>query len=336
MQTSNRRQGWIARAARGLAGLVCLSLALAVPHPAGAEALVYYHVDRLGSVRAVTSSTGEVVEQHDYYAYGEECTTGVCTANVGVGSGQSLHFTGKERDRETGLDYFGARYYGSRIGRFTTVDPFLNTQANLVEPQRWNRYAYVTNNPLRFTDPDGRDRVAEFFLGEAGKNINTWEALTGTEAQAHYAQTAAEHPVIAGQLAVASLLAPDPTDAALAPIAARAFRLFGKADDVATEVVQRAMSRAEVEATQATGLIRGGREGTHYVSDAVNSGAQRARQRLSLGQTPEVRVTMEVPKGKFSPPSKVAPKNGMPGGGMERTATGQVPAKVIRVDEMKR
>jgi RHS repeat-associated protein len=53
--------------------------------------------------------------------------------------------------------YFGARYYGSKIGRFTTVDPYLDTTAALFNPQRWNRYAYGLNNPLRNIDPDGRD-----------------------------------------------------------------------------------------------------------------------------------------------------------------------------------
>jgi RHS repeat-associated protein len=52
--------------------------------------------------------------------------------------------------------YFGARYYGSKIGRFTSVDPVYSWRENLVDPQRWNRYAYVRNNPLRYTDPDGR------------------------------------------------------------------------------------------------------------------------------------------------------------------------------------
>lgn len=96
------------------------------------------------------------------------------------------------------------------------------------------------------------------------------------------------------------------------------------------EVVQRAMSRAELEAME-NGLVRGGRNGPHYVSDAVNSDALRARQRLALGETPEVRVTMEVPRGAFSPPSRVAPLNNMPGGGLERTATGNIPARITGV-----
>jgi RHS repeat-associated protein len=106
------------------------------------------------------------------------------------------------------------------------------------------------------------------------------------------------------------------------------------ASDTGTEVVQRAMSRAEAEATKATGLVRGGRPGTHYVSDAVNSRAGRAQQRLALPQRPEVRMTMEVPAGQFSPPSRVRPQYGMPGGGTERTATGEIPARVLNMEDM--
>jgi len=98
-----------------------------------------------------------------------------------------------------------------------------------------------------------------------------------------------------------------------------------------TETVQRWMSKPELKATQETGLLRGGRDGTHYVTDAANSNALRARQRSALPQTPEVKVTLDVLKGKFSPPSKVEPAFNMPGGGMERTATGNIPVKIIKV-----
>ena len=60
----------------------------------------------------------------------------------------------KERDIETGLDYFGERYYASTQGRFTTVDP-LGASARLSNPQSMNRYVFVLNNPLRYVDPDG-------------------------------------------------------------------------------------------------------------------------------------------------------------------------------------
>jgi len=63
-------------------------------------------------------------------------------------------YTGKERDTESGLDYFGARYYGSSMGRMMSPDPMLNS-GRPDNPQTWNRYAYALNNPLKFVDPTG-------------------------------------------------------------------------------------------------------------------------------------------------------------------------------------
>ena len=67
--------------------------------------------------------------------------------------------TGKERDTESGNDYFGARYYSSSMGRFMSPDPTTNLSRVLGYPQRWNRYAYVLNNPLGRLDPDGAQDV---------------------------------------------------------------------------------------------------------------------------------------------------------------------------------
>jgi RHS repeat-associated protein len=63
-------------------------------------------------------------------------------------------FTGKERDGETGLDYFEARYMSSAQGRFTSPDPG-NAGAFAANPQSWNAYSYVVNIPLKYTDPHG-------------------------------------------------------------------------------------------------------------------------------------------------------------------------------------
>jgi RHS repeat-associated protein len=72
-----------------------------------------------------------------------------------------MEFTGKERDSETGLDYFGARYYSGAQGRFTTPDwsdkPQAIPYADLRNPQTLNLYAYVVNNPLNRVDPLGHD-----------------------------------------------------------------------------------------------------------------------------------------------------------------------------------
>ena len=129
--------------------LTALLLGLLAVSPVRAQVVEYYHTDAIGNVRAITDASGNVIERHDYQPYGEEW--------LPQGGTQPLRFTGKERDAETGLDYFGARYYGSRIGRFTTVDPVYTWRENLLDPQRWNRYAYARNNPLRYVDPDGRE-----------------------------------------------------------------------------------------------------------------------------------------------------------------------------------
>jgi RHS repeat-associated protein len=70
-------------------------------------------------------------------------------------SASSSHLTGKERDAETGLDWFEARYYSAPQGRFLSVDPE-STGASKEDPQSWNAYAYTRNNPIKYTDPDGK------------------------------------------------------------------------------------------------------------------------------------------------------------------------------------
>lgn len=128
----------------------------------------YYFSDHLGSASVVTDNVGTMSlcpaanspmnyttiptgdEESDYYPYGGEMQ--LCDR-----APQHYKFTGKERDSESGLDFFGARYDASSLGRFMSPDP---DQAsgfdNASDPQQWNSYAYVGNNPLSRTDPDGR------------------------------------------------------------------------------------------------------------------------------------------------------------------------------------
>jgi len=152
---------WKRLAAGVLAVLATVVFAVA-PSQAAVE---YYHLDALGSVRAVTDQAGAVIERHDYLPYGEECTTGPCASNPQVGAGQARKFTGKERDTESGLDYFGARYYGATTARFSSVDPRMTVKENIADPQRWNRYAYCRSSPLLLVDPDGRDWLYRAAMG---------------------------------------------------------------------------------------------------------------------------------------------------------------------------
>jgi RHS repeat-associated protein len=141
----------------------------------------YLTADHLGSTRVVTDANGEVTERHDYRPFGEELFAGVSgrTADLkysGGDTGVRLKFTGKERDAETGLDYFGARYFSAAQGRFTSPDPKAFHAGHIANPQKWNAYAYVLNNPLALIDPDGMEerRRIDVFLNFPPSERNTW------------------------------------------------------------------------------------------------------------------------------------------------------------------
>ena len=88
-----------------------------------------------------------------------------------------LHFTGKERDAESGNDYFGARYYASTMGRFMSPDWSAKEEpvpyATMNDPQSLNLYAYVLNNPLRGVDPDGHEYLITAPTEEDNSNSET-------------------------------------------------------------------------------------------------------------------------------------------------------------------
>src|SRR5207247_7947207 len=128
----------------------------------------YLTQDALGSTRVVTDANMTVVARHDYFPFGEEIPPSLGGRAIlgGYGTLDAIRqrFTGKERDTESGLDYFGARYFSAGQGRFTSPDewtpiaggsPSALPYADVLLPQSLNRYAYVMNNPLRSTDPDG-------------------------------------------------------------------------------------------------------------------------------------------------------------------------------------
>jgi len=129
----------------------------------------YLSYDHLGSLRVVTDANANVIARHDYVPFGEEIPAGYAGRNsqFGAADGLSQRFTGQIRDSETGIDYFKARYYGSALGRFTSPDPLSGTALHMINPQRWNMYGYAVNNPLFYTDPDGRDAIVVNFGNKA-------------------------------------------------------------------------------------------------------------------------------------------------------------------------
>ena len=102
----------------------------------------FYHPDHLGSTDIVTNESGDAVEETTYKPYGEVQSGGV----------SRFLFTGKELDKESGLYYYGARYYDPFFSHFIQPEKEIS---DIYNPQSHNRYSYVLNNPYRFIDPTG-------------------------------------------------------------------------------------------------------------------------------------------------------------------------------------
>jgi RHS repeat-associated protein len=119
------------------------------------QTTLYYDDDQIGSARLVTAGGGWPVWQGTFTPFGQEVSAQISTNHY--------KFAGKERDSESGLDYFGARYYSNGLGRFVTPDwsqvivpvPY----ADLTDPQSLNQYSYVRNIPTSRTDPNGHCTV---------------------------------------------------------------------------------------------------------------------------------------------------------------------------------
>jgi RHS repeat-associated protein len=146
----------------------------------------YYFADMLGSTSTVATAAGAVENESDYYPFGGE---DIVTQNL---TNQHYKFTGKERDTESGNDYFGARYYASSMGRFLSPDPVGNWAASPDDPQSWNQYAYVEGNPLTMVDPDGTCPVIIAGIGmspdsASGKDLVATAGLYGADVDFDYA-----------------------------------------------------------------------------------------------------------------------------------------------------
>jgi RHS repeat-associated protein len=108
--------------------------------------------DWLGTERVRTTVAGAKCETVTSLAFGDgQVVTGSC------GDPSPMHFTGKQRDTESGLDNFGARYNSSAFGRFMSPDS--TAYVKPVKPQTWNLYAYARNNPILYTNPSGNTVV---------------------------------------------------------------------------------------------------------------------------------------------------------------------------------
>jgi RHS repeat-associated protein len=139
-----------------------------------------------------------------------------------------MQFTGHERDahgvlnvdNDDYLDYMHARYYDPNGGRFLSVDPVLALRRAMHNPQGWNRYSYVQNNPINRIDPDGR------LDGNGMGEPLDWESGGLDREQ----QLAMSNRTAAGTAILSSLFLPRPEDVPMALLGAtKAFRMGGRA-----------------------------------------------------------------------------------------------------------
>jgi RHS repeat-associated protein len=164
----------------------------------------YIHTDMLGSTRMVTNASDATLECYDYLPFGRLLSDGVNARNTGcyppnpdaqISSKLSQKFTGKERDGETRLDFFGARYMSAPQGRFTSADPFnpitdfggdddgqRQFQNYLANPQQWNHVTKVRQAAAGLQNEV--DKIKKLL----GASDLTQKARSGLEAQLRLAQ----------------------------------------------------------------------------------------------------------------------------------------------------
>ncbi len=123
--------------------LVCIIFLMPMSFAYSVE---FFHSDHLGSPSVVSSGSGSVVWSADYDVFGE---------TLNVEGSNKVNYNSKERDA-TGLLYYGSRYYNPLTGRFISAD---TVKGDSINTQSQNRYIYVKNNPLRYTDPTGHQSV---------------------------------------------------------------------------------------------------------------------------------------------------------------------------------
>jgi len=155
---------WLSSSPTSVCGSSNLTASVATIPVDSTEGITYFLDDHLGTTQEELSNGGWPIWEGQFTPFGQEIVNQkVINTTLGPlnADGTSMHykFTGKGRDAESGLDYFGARYYGSTMGRFMSPDWSAKEDpvpyAKLDDPQSLNLYGYVGNNPLNRRDPDG-------------------------------------------------------------------------------------------------------------------------------------------------------------------------------------
>lgn len=166
--------------------------------------MLYLHKDHLGSIQSISDDLGNIVEVQSYDSWGNKRDPNTWTQSAPSTSQIDRGFTGHEHMLGTNFVNMGGRIYNPAIGRFLTPDPYVQAPENL---QNLNRYSYVLNNPLSYTDPSG------FFFKKLWSTIKT--IATDPKALAIVAISAFTGVWMAGYVAYAAFGAASLTSATL-------------------------------------------------------------------------------------------------------------------------
>ena len=305
----------------------------------------YYLKDHQGNNRVVVNQSDTVQQVNHYYPFGGLFGEGLQTSK------QPYKYNGKEFDRQFGLDLYdyGTRYYDPAIGRWGNPDPLLEKYYSI------SPYVYVANNPVRFVDQDGMffddysiderekrvriikqdEKVDRVFDRNSPKGREIEKGSFDLEkyrAEGYKIETV----VPAGMGATDLGLSIFGGEMAAVKIgswigkgvsawkASRAAKAVDATAEVGTNVAKtsttgfRYMSQAELKAIQETGYLRGGWSGETYFTKDLYKSAAKAQSRLSLGNSPALRVEFEILNNPtlLRNGTKVTPLNRMIGGGL--------------------
>ncbi len=239
----------------------------------------YYHEDNLNSSSALSDSSHNQIEVDAYYPFGR-----TLTASPQASFQVSRRFTGQVLDAESGLYYYNARYYDPELGRFIQADTEIPDLSN---PQSYNRYSYVLNNPLRYTDPSGHEGWEQTLNDLADSMMAASPVAGGVEKTT--VTIVEDAPKVArvfeeSAVAVVKGVAASSKEAVKAPEAIGG-AIKGtydayKAGERATKVVV-SSSRSLGRALEAAGVLRPAGSAAHHIVAGAAPGAQAARETLA-------------------------------------------------------
>ncbi|MDQ6956517.1 MAG: RHS repeat-associated core domain-containing protein, partial [Mariprofundaceae bacterium] len=216
----------------------------------------YMHGDHLGSISVITDEMGAVVERLRFDVFGAPVNlNGTAKATIGS-SNTTRGYTGHEMDASTGLINMNARLYDPVLGKFLSADTIVPSAGNM---QDFNRYAYVNNNPLAYTDPSGHFKWS-----------NVWKAAKPIVAIAATAvvMSITGNPMLAG--AVSGFINTGNIQGAVMGAISGAF--FAGAGAIADQFGTLAGIAANGVAGGTMSMVQGGKFGTGFISGGLAKG----------------------------------------------------------------